>query len=31
MSLDAFLASPLVQLNLVGFAGIVVWHPALYK
>lgn len=26
MSLDAFLASPLVQLNLVGIAGIVVWH-----
>jgi hypothetical protein len=26
MRLDALLASPLVQLNLVGFAGIVVWH-----
>jgi small-conductance mechanosensitive channel len=26
MSLDAFLASPLVQLNFVGLAGIVVWH-----
>ena len=26
MSLDAFVASPLVQLNLVGLAGIVVWH-----
>jgi small-conductance mechanosensitive channel len=26
MSLDALLASPLVQLNLVGLAGIVVWH-----
>src|SRR5262245_49385037 len=26
MSLDAFLASPLVQLNVVGLAGIVVWH-----
>src|SRR5262245_15764671 len=26
MSLDAFLASPLVQVNLVGLAGIVVWH-----
>ena len=26
MSLAALLASPLVQLNLVGFAGIVVWH-----
>jgi hypothetical protein len=26
MSLDAFLASPLVQLKFVGLAGIVVWH-----
>jgi small-conductance mechanosensitive channel len=26
MPLDAFLASPLVQLNFVGVAGIVVWH-----
>jgi small-conductance mechanosensitive channel len=26
MSLDAFLASPLVQLSFVGLAGIVVWH-----
>ena len=26
MSLDAFLACPLVQLNFVGLAGIVVWH-----
>jgi small-conductance mechanosensitive channel len=26
MSLDAFLASPLVQVNLVGLAGIVVWR-----
>src|SRR6188472_1879874 len=26
MSLDALLASPLVQLNFVGLAGIVVWH-----
>ena len=26
MSLDAFLASPLVQLNLSGIAGIVIWH-----
>ena len=26
MSPDAFLASPLLQLNLVGIAGIVVWH-----
>jgi small-conductance mechanosensitive channel len=26
MSLDAFVASPLVQLNFVGLAGIVVWH-----
>jgi small-conductance mechanosensitive channel/CRP-like cAMP-binding protein len=26
MSLGAFLASPLVQLNTVGLAGIVVWH-----
>jgi small-conductance mechanosensitive channel len=26
MSADAFLASPLVQVNLVGVAGIVVWH-----
>ncbi len=26
MSLDALLASPLVQLDLVGLAGIVVWH-----
>jgi small-conductance mechanosensitive channel len=26
MSLDALLASPLVQLNLVGIVGIIVWH-----
>src|SRR5262245_61413831 len=26
MSFDAFLASPLVQLNLVGILGILVWH-----
>jgi hypothetical protein len=26
MSFDALLASPLGQLNFVGFAGIVVWH-----
>jgi hypothetical protein len=26
MSVDAFLVSPLVQPNLIGFAGIVVWH-----
>ena len=26
MSLDTLLTSPLVQLNLVGLAGIVVWH-----
>lgn len=26
MSLDALLAWPLVQLNWVGLAGIVVWH-----